>query len=1000
MPHNRRLHLLLLGLLLAVGAALRLAHLGEPSLWWDEFITLGVAQLPVDRMLHTLTVIGPSDFGGEFFPPLTHLITHAVLEFSRSDAVLRLVSVVAGTAALYALYALAAAVFSRPAGLFAAALAALSVYQIHYSRELRPYSLFLLLSLLSFLALYRALTQGGLRRHVLYILATVAMCYASYMAFSNIAAQGLFTVFFLGRSLAVREFDLRRAVRKGLALAGAVAVVGLCYTPWLPAYANIFALLKSGGGSPGVPDGFLWSTLSEFGAYAAAKHGLPWLPLVLLGLLGGAVALRPRYRVGLALFGFFAAMPLVAFLAAGTKLEINSRYVFNAFYCLLALAGLGVAFVVEKTLAHLRLSQARTAWAAPLAGLVVCLGVNAPNLTSLSAYYLRETSYSKELADYLVWNKNAVTHLLFQSPRNPKLITDWYLPDVFENFSSYVPKGYKRAFHLVQSDQKPATGPYPPRFLATVQDTTVYAMGLVSTAPVVLTPDREGQARYLDDFTTYRFYTDCDQTENLAPETRYHTLTHYAFEKPGYVLYRFVAAPGTRLTRARLTLDFAAAFLAGVPSDSRVVVSVAVDDAPFQEIDAVTGETFLGPDGRLVPADAKNRRRVSRAYDIAGLESRANAVRLRLDYGPVANPGVIEATRIELAADLAGRPTGPDPAAAALERAAGHNTLAAWRPGEALIDADALYAFAARDDIPAGPANPASALPGFLAAHPGLEPVFAIPDADGSPAYVFYDPALTDPFVRLGPEQGRQARLGRTPPLEIGAVKLEGALNRPRLRVGDASLSVPVLAPPPTTLLLDRKGVGVLRFEPSFAREDEALAAFPLAFNMQKNEGEDCLSCKAPGPCSVTVPLHSAYPITLLRVLSYPRVYADKAGKNMVRVSFSPDGENFTALDVLRSNRSGLWEGLMARRVAVLRFKNPIQDGFVRFDLSGPGAQIWSRDATRMRIEAVLDATSFPGLTLTEETFPLALTDNGGAPLGLFLSPAPLPYLPGLQDDF
>lgn len=1000
MPHNRRLHLLLLGLLLAVGATLRWAHLGEPSLWWDEFITLGVAQLPVDRMLHTLTVIGPSDFGGEFFPPLTHLITHAVLEFSRSDAVLRLVSVVAGTAALYALYALAAAVFSRPAGLFAAALAALSVYQIHYSRELRPYSLFMLLSLLSFLALYRALTQGGLRRHVLYVLATVAMCYASYMAFSNIAAQGLFTVYFLGRGLAAREFDPRRAVRKGLALACAVAVVGLCYAPWLPAYANIFALLKSGGGSPGVPADFLWSTLSEFGAYAAPRRGLPWLPLALLGLLGGAVALRPHYRTGLALFGFFAAMPLAAFLAAGTQLELSSRYVFNAFYALLALAGLGIAFLVERALNHLRLSEARAVWAAPLAGLLVCLLVNVPNLASLSTYYRRETSYSKELADWLVWNKNAVTHVFFQSNRNPKLIADWYMPGQFATLASYAPKDYKRAFHLVQSDLKPAAAPYPPRLLATVQDTTVYAMGLVSTAPVVLYPDGNGQARYVDDFTTYKFYADCDQAENLAPETRYHTLTHYAYERPGHVVYRFEAAAGTRLARARLHLDFSAAFLAGSSSDSRIVISLAVGDAPFQAIDAVTGEAFLGPDGRLIPANHEKRRFVSRVYDVPGLEDGAAAVRLRLDYGPVANPGVIEATRIELAADLAGRPTAPDPAAAALQRAGGHNVLAAWRPGEALVDADALYAFAARDDVPPGPANPASALPGFLAAHPGLEPVFAIPAADGSPAYLFYDPALTDPFVRLGPEQGRLARLGRTPPREIMAVKLEGALNRPRLRVGDASLSVPVLAPPPTTLLLDRKGVGVLRFEPSFAREDEAQAAFPLAFNMQKNEGEDCLSCKAPGPCSVTVPISSAYPIRLLRVLAYPRVFADKAGKNTVRISFSPDGTTFTSLDVLRSNRSGLWEGLMARRVAVLRFNKPIQNGFVRFDLSGPGTQLWSRDATRMRIEAVLDAAAFPGLTLAEETFPLALTDNGGAPLRLFLSPAPLPYLPGLQDDF
>lgn len=157
MPTNdtRRLYTTVLGLLLVAAAVLRLLHLGEPSLWWDEFITLGIAKLPVSRMLHTLTVIGPSDIGGEFFPPLYHLLTHAVLAVSRDDAVLRLVSVACGTASIAALYALTAAVFSRAAGLCAATLAAFSVYQMHYSRELRPYSLFMLLGLLSFLALYR-----------------------------------------------------------------------------------------------------------------------------------------------------------------------------------------------------------------------------------------------------------------------------------------------------------------------------------------------------------------------------------------------------------------------------------------------------------------------------------------------------------------------------------------------------------------------------------------------------------------------------------------------------------------------------------------------------------------------------------------------------------------------------------------------------------------------------------------------------------------------------
>ena len=308
--NTRRLYAILLALLLAVGALLRLSHLGEPSLWWDEFITLGIAKLPVSRMLHTLTVVGPSDIGGEFFPPLYHLLTHAVLAVSRNDAVLRLLSVAFGTATIGVVYALGATVFSRSVGICAAALATCSVYQIHYSRELRPYSLFMLLGLLSLLTLYRALTKGGLGRYAAYVAATTAMCYTAYTATSNIAAEGVFTAWFLLRGLGKKELSPRQALGKGLALAACVALVGLCYLPWLPAYRNVFDLLKSGGGSPSVPGDFLLTTLAEFGAYAAPRRGLPWLPLALLSLCGLAVAWRPKWRDGLALFAAYAAMPL------------------------------------------------------------------------------------------------------------------------------------------------------------------------------------------------------------------------------------------------------------------------------------------------------------------------------------------------------------------------------------------------------------------------------------------------------------------------------------------------------------------------------------------------------------------------------------------------------------------------------------------------------------------------------------------------------------------
>ena len=286
------------------------------------------------------------------------------------------------------------------------------------------------------------------------------------------------------------------------------------------------------------------------------------------------------------------------------------------------------------------------------------------------------------------------------------------------------------------------------------------------------------------------------------------------------------------------------------------------------------GEAFLGPDGKLVAPNNEKRRFIHRDYPLPEALAGASTLRLRIDYGPVANPGVIEVTGLKLAATLTGRPANADPARSALERVAVNNALAAWTPGQTRLDA-ALYAFPTRSDIPQGPANPADALPGFLAEHPGLEPVLTIPGPDGKPAYVLYDPALAQPFTPLAESPPARLLESDAAPTEFASLKLTGALNRPRLTVAGRGLDIGVLAPSPSTLLLTRSGLGVLRFEPSFAREAEALAAFPLTTNIRKNADEDCLACREAAPCSLTVPLSSAYPVKELRILSYPRIFAD-----------------------------------------------------------------------------------------------------------------------------
>lgn len=131
--------------LIVLAAALRLPTLGRQSYWYDEVITVDL----VHRGLRGL-------FGGiradESTPPLYYVVAWFWARvFGTGETGLRLLSALAGIAAVPVAYLCGRVLVSARAGLAAAALAAVSPVLIWYSQEARAYSLFVLLSSLSFL---------------------------------------------------------------------------------------------------------------------------------------------------------------------------------------------------------------------------------------------------------------------------------------------------------------------------------------------------------------------------------------------------------------------------------------------------------------------------------------------------------------------------------------------------------------------------------------------------------------------------------------------------------------------------------------------------------------------------------------------------------------------------------------------------------------------------------------------------------------------------------
>ena len=258
-----------------VGLGLRIAHYTE-SLAEDEFLTYG--EIHARSFIDVLeTVRG----GVEQHPPLSFVLAWAAEKLGDSSQLIRLPSLIGGTAAIPLLYLLGARTVGRPAGLVAAALMALSPFAVFQSVEARPYGLLIFFATLSTLCLLVALDDGRRRWWALYWLAASGVLYTHNFGIFVLAAQAIWALW------------VARERRRELIVVHALVVAA--FLPWVPAFLNrgteapaflkFFKPLSFTGAKrellsffPGHPS-FLWSDLPGRGAV-----------IVLLAVLAVALA--------------------------------------------------------------------------------------------------------------------------------------------------------------------------------------------------------------------------------------------------------------------------------------------------------------------------------------------------------------------------------------------------------------------------------------------------------------------------------------------------------------------------------------------------------------------------------------------------------------------------------------------------------------------------------------------------------------------------------------
>lgn len=153
-----------------LGLVLRFWGLAHQSLSMDEVSELHLASQPVRTIVTTM----------DGFPPLYELVLHGWIREVGATEMARWVSLVFGMLALPAIFLLGREMVGDRVGHWSAGLLAVSPIHIWYSQEIRPYSLYFLLTVLAIFRFVRALRSDHWADWAWYGAALLAGLYTHY----------------------------------------------------------------------------------------------------------------------------------------------------------------------------------------------------------------------------------------------------------------------------------------------------------------------------------------------------------------------------------------------------------------------------------------------------------------------------------------------------------------------------------------------------------------------------------------------------------------------------------------------------------------------------------------------------------------------------------------------------------------------------------------------------------------------------------------------------
>ena len=242
-------------LLILLASLFRLYNLGERSLWYDEAASVGnvrsIIKLPPYEDWSLVDF-----FRRERLPPLYFFYMLPFYYISQSEWAIRFSSAIWGIAAVPLAYCFGAKLISKKIGLVGALLLVFSPLHIYYSQELRPYSLFMFLSIVLFYAAVLALEENRDIHFIGMTMAGVLGLYThTYMLFPLFIANAYFISQWKAYHHPMRKWLLSNLAIAVLCIPACLLVVyhitkgatGLAdFSPGLRALAGTFYLFTFG----------------------------------------------------------------------------------------------------------------------------------------------------------------------------------------------------------------------------------------------------------------------------------------------------------------------------------------------------------------------------------------------------------------------------------------------------------------------------------------------------------------------------------------------------------------------------------------------------------------------------------------------------------------------------------------------------------------------------------------------------------------------------------